>query len=374
MATDLQTYREALALCRFCPMCKPAAEVANWTQIESHTTRARAMSLWRITEGIATWQPRDVELLYQSTLDSISQSWCILHLPVSAYILAARAQVYAAGLAPDHVARIARQAEPIPPVTRCTGVFFAAEAAELGMAQSYEPALRLLEQAGIVVAPLYASSGALAYALGNVDEARAQATAVVEWIWASGAELVIADGPQTLWALDRIYSGLGLALPAGVKTTSFAELLSERVSEGRWSPVRHQGQAILYHDSRAAALTASRMARAEAIQPGYRGDEKTLGEGRAYEAGRALVDAAGFRRVYTSWSRSLAKSSGADDGLWLTYPKLAAGLARQRLQQAKELGAELVVTDSVLCASHLRKVATAEDVTVRWLPELMAAS
>lgn len=67
-----------------------------------------------------------------------------------------------------------------------------------------------------------------------------------------------------------------------------------------------------------------------------------------------------------------SRSCGADDGLWLTYPKLAAGLARQRLQEAKRLGAETLITDSVLCARHLAKFCAEEDVRVVWLPELLA--
>lgn len=80
----------------------------------------------------------------------------------------------------------------------------------------------------------------------------------------------------------------------------------------------------------------------------------------------------GMERLYSTWSRSLCRSCGADDGLWLTYPKLAAGLARQRLQEAKRLGAEILITDSLLCAQHLAKYCAEGDVRVVWLPELLA--
>ncbi|MCI0477706.1 MAG: hypothetical protein L0Y55_15795, partial [Anaerolineales bacterium] len=100
---DLREYKDTRYGCRFCTMCKPAAEVANLTQLESHTTRARALILWRIAADIAKWQPRDIELLYQSTLDSISQAWCVVDYPVSEHVLAARAEVHAAGHAPQEV-------------------------------------------------------------------------------------------------------------------------------------------------------------------------------------------------------------------------------------------------------------------------------
>jgi hypothetical protein len=79
-------------------MCKPAAEVANLTQLESHTTRARTMMLWRIAEGLIEWTPCEVALVYESTLDSISEAFDVFHYPVSQYMLAARADIWEAGL------------------------------------------------------------------------------------------------------------------------------------------------------------------------------------------------------------------------------------------------------------------------------------
>jgi Fe-S oxidoreductase len=78
-----------------------------------------------------------------------------------------------------------------------------------------------------------------------------------------------------------------------------------------------------------------------------------------------------MERVYTVWARSLCRSCGADDGLALTYPHLAEKLALRRLQEAGELGAEMIVTDSPLCAQHLRETRSSTDVEIRWLAELI---
>jgi hypothetical protein len=67
----------------------------------------------------------------------------------------------------------------------------------------------------------------------------------------------------------------------------------------------------------------------------------------------------------------LAKTSGADDGLWLTYPHLAAGLADQRLDYAASLGAETIVTDSPLAASFLLQHASNRSISIRFLAELI---
>ena len=368
---SLRDYREVLYGCRFCSMCKPAGEVANLTQYESHTTRARAITLWRLAEGIAEWRPRDVELLYQSTLDSISQAWCVVDYPVSEYILAARAEAFAAGLAPAAAQQAARRTVPVPPTESAPVLLLGGEAAELGNSEHAREAIRALERAGTQAKAVVASSGALAYSLGDLAGARVQAHAVVEMIQQAGARSVVADGPQTLWALARVYPDLGVPLPKGVGVTSLSESLANKLGSGAPMRSSYADRRVFFHDSRAACLLAERPPTAEAIQPGYRGPEVTLGKGRVFDAPRQLLDGLGIHRLYFVWSRALCKSCGADDGLWLTYPALAEGLARRRLQEARRLGAELVVTDSPLCAAHLARFAEAEGIEVCWLPAVL---
>jgi Fe-S oxidoreductase len=231
--------------------------------------------------------------------------------------------------------------------------------------------VRALERAGARAKATIVSSGALAYCLGDLETARVQARTVVDLILRTGAGVVVADGPQTLWALARIYPDLGVPLPDGVVVTSLSEILSDKVGNGAPMRSSYAGRHAFFHDGRAGCLLAENAPAAEAIQPGYRGPEETLGKGRAFDAPRQLLDALGVQRLFSVWSRALCKSCGADDGLWLTYPALAEGLARQRLQEAKRLGAELVIADSPLCVAHLSRFAAAEGMEVRWLPTLL---
>ncbi|MCC7451657.1 MAG: (Fe-S)-binding protein [Anaerolineae bacterium] len=364
---SLSDYQDALYGCRFCPMCKPAGEVPNLTQLESHTTRARAMILWRVLNGMITWEPRAVEIIYQSTLDSIAEAWCISHYPASGYMAAARAEIYAAGLAPEPVQKAVQHSAAMPQPDAVNGdvILLASEIAELNDGARIDTALQALRSMDAV--PVVISSGALAYALGARDVARQQAQRVVDLIRASGAQTVIADGPQTLWALRRLYPAFGLDL--AVTITSLSERLAE--STGQTALPSFAGKRVFVHDSRSAALLADTLAKAEAIQPGFVGDESALGTGAVYDAPRRLVNALGMQQQYSVWSRSLSRSSGADDGLYRTYPSLAAGLAKQRLQEARRVGAELVVADSPLDAAHLACLADAAGIPVYWLPELI---
>ncbi len=365
--TRLATYTKELYELRFSPMCKPAAEVANVTLLESHSTRARTMLMWRIAEGIINWNEREVELIYQSTLDSISEAFDVFHYPVSQMMLAARADIWDAGLAPQPVRQAieAAQIEPDPAPTGDT-LLLAGEIAQLGDRSLLDPIRSALQQSGVTAAAWVTPSGAPAYALGAWNVAQTQLQQLAAGIKASGAKTVIADGPETAWALLRICPALNIDLPGGVSIKLLSEVLAANSQ-----PARKNLGKVFVHDSRAACLIADEMAGSLAILPGYTEDETQFGKGSVYDAPRQLLDALGAQRVYSTWTRSLAKSSGADDGLWLTYPKLADALARQRLDYAQQLGAQLLVTDSPLAASFLDRHAIERDITVKFLAELL---
>lgn len=361
--SSLEVFKKELYELRFSPMCKPAGEVANLTMLESHTVRARTMMLWRITSGLATWGHREVELLYQATLDSISEAFDVFHYPVSQIMLAARADVWEAGLAPESVKQAIAAGSSFatePPAGET--ILLAGEIAQL----QDETLLAPLQAAGPALVTWVRPTGALAYALGAWPVAEMQAKAVVAGLASSGAKTVIADGPETAWALTQIYPALGVPLPEGVTVKLFSAVLAEDDS----GPPQVRGK-VFVHDSRPACLIAEALANHLAILPGYVDREADFGQGPVYEAPRRLLDAWGAERVFGTWTRSLAKTSGADDGLWLTYPHLAAGLARQRLDFAERLGADLIVTDSPLAASFLKAHALERAIEVKLLAELV---
>ncbi len=367
---DLNHYNNWLKGCRFCPMCKPAAEVANISMIESHTTRARAMMLWRITNQIADYTLRDVEILYQSTLDSISQSWCVEHYPVSAYVVAARAEVYAKGLAPQPVLNALQAWTPEKIDVKGEVILLASEASNCSDRSVLQLALGVLKKIGIRAEPLTLPSGAVAYSLGAMDRAHTEAEHIRGLIQTSGAHTVIADGPQTLWALTRIYPALDVPLPKSVTMVSLTQLISRAVGEGTLIAASYKGKKAILHDARSACLLADRMAQDQAIQPGFQGPETILGEGEVYDAPRTIIDSLGMERLFTTWSRSLAKSCGADDGLSFTYPDLARALAHSRFREAEELCADMIVCDSLLCAHHLKENHDGSAGDVKWIAEL----
>ena len=369
----LSEYEQILYGCRFCPMCKPAAEVGNLTQLESHSTRGRALLLWRTAKGLTALSPRDAQLLYQSTLDSISQAWCINHYPVAEYVAAARRELVAQGLAPAAVEDVLGASSRTDPCPKAETVLLAGEISQLDEPSAADPALKLLEAGGAAAKVFMSPAGALAYALGDVESAEKQARHMLEALQKAGVKRVVADGPQTLFALKVLYPLLGLQLPQKLQVLSLAELAEPLAKPDNVAAQLKGDQAVFFHDSRSACFLAEQLATDEVIQPAFCDSEEHSGYGEVYARPRRLLDALGVRRVSSVWSKSLSRSTGADDGLWLTYPELASGLAEMRLDHIRSLGAEVIVTDSVLDAVHLRRVQGDGGLKILWFPESFRA-
>jgi hypothetical protein len=364
----LSIHKQALYELRFSTMCKPATEVANLTQLESHTVRARTLMFWRITMGYLDWSPREVELTYESTLDSISGAFDVFHYPIHEYMLDARADIWDLDLAPDVVKDIVRASEmkELPSVPKGETILLAGEIAQLDDVTLLEPIMSALKAVGWEAPAWVVNSGALAYALGACQVAKTQAEKVAAGLRDGGAKTVIADGPETAWALEKVYPALGVDLPSGLSVKLLSEVLAENAV-----PVQQDLGTVFVHDSRPAYLISTEEPLHTAILPGYTDDESSFGKGTVYEAPRQLLDSMGVERVWGSWTRALARTSGADDGLWLTHPDLADGLAVQLLEHVESLGAATIVTDSPLAAAFLSKHAQGRDINIKLLAELI---
>jgi hypothetical protein len=106
-------YEKYLLGCRFCPMCKPASDTSNATYLECHSTRAHAMIIWRVSNGIKEYSNKEIELLYKTNLDGVSEAFCVDHYPVTAYLLAARQDIVQMGKAPEQVAKVFNRTQNI---------------------------------------------------------------------------------------------------------------------------------------------------------------------------------------------------------------------------------------------------------------------
>jgi len=287
-------------------------------------------------------------------------------------MLAARREIFLQGKAPEPVAAAIKrkQLEIQPKNTK--ELLFCGEIAELASAEFFEKADGLAKVLSPEIQSCALSSGAIAFGLGDFDTARTDAEKAVKAIVESGAKRVIADGPKTLFCLNVLYPALGVPLPDEIETISFSEAILSYIDEKGGK--KNGAKKVFIHDARSAFYLADSLASDGAIQPGLSGSSENSGTGPIFDITRSIAANLGYENRENVWTKTLSKSSGADDGLWFTYPDLAARISRWRLKQIKELGAESVLCDSPLDAAIFRDTLEGLDIEldIVWTPEVLS--
>ena len=366
-------YEKYLWGCRFCPMCKPASDTANVTFLECHSARAHAMIIWRASNGIKEYTDKDIELLYKTNLDGVSEAFCVDHYPVTSYMLAARQDIVEAGREPQVVKNVfdrfgREQRIETKNVKKGGAVVLCSEALSFGYDKATERVGALAEKTGAGVIAGY--GGVDHYVLGNTQKAVDEASALVKAIADSQAKTVIADGSETWFALTKLYPELGVKLPEGVKVVN----MNDFAFDGKdISKTAITGKNVFVHDARASYFLRDENTDEKVIMPDFFGPEELLGTGRVFDAPREIVDKMGAKRLFSVWSRAMARAMGMDDALYLTYPELAVKIAAKRIKEIAGLNAEYIVTDSFATVMFLEsaKPEGVETIKTVWLPELI---
>jgi Fe-S oxidoreductase len=340
-------------------MCRHICPVTRVTYSEATSPHGWALTIASVRRGMLDWNAETADLLYQCADCGLCRSFCATDQPLPDAIVAARAEVAAAGQAPAAVAEVdaaqrrwgnpygangeaAEGAEPAQ-----VALFVGATAWHRERA-SVDAAQRLLEAAGVAhgLAGAGRDSGYLAYTLGLHETAHELARATIAEVERIGCRTLVALSPQQAHTFGHVYPLLGTPLPAGVEVVELTVLLANMLDDGRLR-LRAAPLDLAYHDP----CQTPRL------------------EGR-WNAPRRLLAAvtsqpprAGF------WREQRAAPCGASGGLQWTQPGLAAQLARAAL--ADNGGAPLIVTDAPGCLAQLRAHAGG-GVEVRGLYELLA--
>ena len=361
-------YRTAVRSCRFCPMCHHADLVTTLTRRETTSPRGRGLTLFALEQGKLSWDASVADVLYRFTADGLSRHVCAGHINHDEMVIEGRRRVAAAGAAPEAVGRVRANIEKTgnpwgeadPGPERALGIkarrrdaavlVVLGPAARVRRPEAARAFGRLLERAGLVPAVLdeEGDPGLLLYQLGLPEPAHASARTLAEKIRASGAREVVTPDPdvyRTLTAGFGDFPGLGKA--AAVRHA--AEFLETLAREGRLK-FRPPAAKTAYHDPCALARFSPLIA-----------------------PPRALIKAVSGRDpLELPWNREAAACSGECGGLPFTYPDLARAAAERRAAQARETGAEVLVTAGPGTAHHLAQAGGgfAKDLT-EWTAECL---
>lgn len=340
-------YEEYLWGCRFCPMCKPASDSLNATNLECHATRAHAMIIWRAINDIKDYSAKEAELLYKCNLDGVAEAFCVDHYPTTGYMLAAREDIVEAGkVVPAPVAAVLNREQNIKAAPNGKTLIFA-EGADLDFERAWEKADALGKKLGAGV--IAGFSGYMPYVLGGRKKAVEEAKALADAINKTGAKTLIAPGPESYYTFTKLYEELGVRLNAEVVSMT-KMLFADKAASGV------KGKKVFFHDARAAYYLGDTKPDEKIIMPDFFGPEELLGEGEVYELPRKALLKGGAELKFSVWSRAVANAMGNDEGVSMTYPDIAKKMAKRRLRMIAETGAEVLVTDSLATIIYLESL------------------
>jgi Fe-S oxidoreductase len=348
--------------CRYCLMCRHVCPVTRVTYNEASSPHGWALMIASVRRGQLQWDAETVDLLYQCADCGLCQSFCVTDQPLPQAIVAARAEVVAAGHASAAVAAVdaalqrwgnvygASPAQPAAPGQSPVALLAGAAAWHHDRA-GMQAARTLLNSVAHDHALLRVgcSSGYLAYTLGLHDTARALARATVEEIRRAGCRTLVVLAPQQLHMLTTVYPLLGVPLPDSVEVVELTVLLATLLDAGRLK-LRSSALDLAYHDP----------CQTPRIDGRWRAPRRLL----------AALTTQPLREGF--WREQRAANCGASGGLPWTQPQLASSLARAALSDAAAAGTALVVTDAPECLVQLRANLAGAGVEVRGLYELLA--
>lgn len=289
--------------------------------------------------------------LYLCTSCGECEEACPIRIDTRSGILRARAESFAAGprLAPEHSAviasvknydnpwqmpraRKARWSKDMGLASKGSTIYFGGCSTSYLFPESAQRAIRLMRAAGTEPAylgPDEACCGSTVRKLGDVGLARRKAEECFAAFAAAGAEVVVTSCPGCFSALD---SHDDLKEKHGLRIQHLSQWLSERIESLDLGPATSFGK-VTYHDP------------------------CDLGRDRGvFDEPRLLVKAAaGMAALEMPRSRLDSACCGAGSGVKSGFADLSAAIARRRVAQAREVGADTIVTACPWCVQNLRE-------------------
>lgn len=349
--------------CRYCLMCRHIAPVEQITHKETHSPHGWGLLIASVRRGLLSWDADTVEALYTAPDGGNSRAHCVTDQPLPAAIAAARAEVVEEGLAPAAAYEVNRALEawgnpyresaPEPADGEGDVALFVGDEARYLWPEALEAARRVLATLDLdpVMIGIGRNNGYLASSLGFPRTARALARATLDELEATGARRLLVLSPGDYFTFSQLYDErLGIVWPQEVEIEEVTLLLAEGLGSGALGFRRESAPtAYAYVDP------------THAVRVPFRHDAPR-------QLLRATMATDG-RELY--WRRERAHPVGST-ALKFTRPEIAEKLTRARLGDARDVGAEVVITEDPGTLHELRRHADEYELRVRGLYELLA--
>lgn len=349
--------------CRYCLMCRHIASVERVTHKETLSPHGWALMIASVRRGLIKWDANTVDVIYSAPDNGNSRAHCVFDQPLPEAIAAARAEIVRASLAPAIVYQLDeafkawgnpyRQEKPQPAQGKNSTALFVGDEALYKSPTTLEAALALLKATGVEPAliGIGRSSGYLASSLGLPDTAEGLAQANLAELEASEAQHLFVLSPGDFFTFNQLYDErLGINLPAGIELLEVSTYLANQL-EGGALKFKKSIDTTPY-----AYVDPTHAVRVPDRDRGPRNLLKAVLPGPACEL---------------FWRRERAHPVG-NTALQFTKPDIAEKLTRARLEDARQSGARLLVTDDPATLNALENLAGEYGLRARSLYELLA--
>ena len=331
--------------CRFCWMCRHICPIGNATGLERNTSRARALGLSLVNRGTFTLS-EVIDNIYECACCGACTKECVTGWDPVMFTKEARLDGVLEGVLPEYINNLvdkcletgnAYGAVEIDASLKATVVAHAQKADTLlflGVDALYKvpeaaiKAIKVLEKAGVEFSVLEkepASGQQLEYLISAANETKQQMLACAAAI--NAYDKVVVFDPQDAKVFKREYKEWGVELSAEVVT--FTSFLAEILEKGSLE-AKNSGKNVVYQDP----FQLSR-------------DLEETEEPRKVISAYAVCNEMLCCGKDTMWAGNLLMKE------WM--PDVILRVAADRINNAKGVGADTIVTASVSEYASLRR-------------------
>ena len=331
-----QKCKQTVDACRFCWMCRHICPIGNVTGQERNNARARALALSMVVRNVEGIDDV-IENMYECTLCGACTKECMTGWDPVRFTLEARLEGVMADVTPDYILRLMDNFSEVGNIygKKELAPELAAEIATLPKSakkllflgrdtlyfapKSAIAAIKLLKKAGLNFTVLTdePDSGFGHYFLvGPAEEVRQIAKATAAKL---AFDSIIVYDPNDAKMFLREYKEWGVELGAGIQT--FTSCLAELIAKGALQPKKNANVVYTFQDPYALARDLEDTASARAVLDACGSQKEMLLNGKdTVIAGHLIM------REY--------------------LPDVIADVAKQRLENAKNADAKILVTAS----------------------------
>jgi Fe-S oxidoreductase len=359
----LDNYMETLENCRFCLMCRHVEPVGLVTDLETLTPHGIALIATSQARGLIDWNKETVGVVYSEPDGGNSRAHCVFNQPHPAAVAAVRAGLVEQNLAPAAVYETGKAlAEWGTPYAAhkaeaATGqgevALFVGDEAHYLWPDALPAALKLLEKVGIepVLIGSGRNNGLLASSLGFPQTAASLIQTTLAELEASGAKKLLVLSPGDYFTFNQAApERLGIQLPSSIELQELVTFLAEKLAAGDLS-FASVGENPPY-----AYIDPTHAVR----HPGRHAAARQLTSATMVEEPLELF-----------FNRENAHPVGSTH-LQFSKPDLAEKLTLARLDDARDSGAEVLISEDPGTLYQLSKYADSYGLGVVGLYEILA--